>query len=70
MGVLADKPGAGDGIAERRYNKLARFYVVANRYEQDTCIGMHSDFNVCYVVLPPAPSGPQLQRCGRWGLVD
>ena len=34
------------------YNELSRFYVVANLYEQDTCIGMHSDFNVCCAVPP------------------
>ena len=34
------------------YHELSR-YVAANRYEQDTCIGMHSDFNVCDVVPPP-----------------
>ena len=51
-GVLADKPGVGDGIAERRYNELSRFYVVANRYEQDTAIGTHSDYNALYAVHP------------------
>jgi hypothetical protein len=46
--VFGDKPGVGGGIAGRRYNELSRFYVVANRYEQDAAIGTHSDSNALY----------------------
>ena len=50
--VVGHKPGEGNANAQRRYNKLSRFYVVANRYEQDTSLGTHSDYNALYVVHP------------------
>ena len=53
-GLLGHKPGEGDTEAQRRYDELPRFYVVANLYEQDTAIGEHSDSNPLYVVPPPS----------------
>ena len=50
--VVGHKPGEGNANAQRRYNKLSRFYVVANRYEQDAAIGTHSDYNALYAVHP------------------
>ena len=50
--VVGHKPGEGNANAQRRYNKLSRFNVVANRYEQDTAIGAHSDYNALYAVHP------------------
>ena len=54
------------------YNELSHFYAVANRYEQETCIGMHSDFNVCYVVPPSTKwsSVATLWQMGSCGLAQ
>ena len=46
-------PRAGEYEAQRRYEELSRFYVVANRYEQDTTIGDHTDSNPLYAVPHP-----------------
>ena len=37
--LLGHKPREGEYEAQRRYDELSRFYVVANRYEQRTTIG-------------------------------
>ena len=50
--LLRHKPGEGDANGQRRYNKLSRFYVVANRYEQDAAIGTRTDYNALCVVHP------------------
>ena len=50
--VVGHKPGEGNANAQRRYNELSHFYVVANRYAQDAAIGAHSDYNALYVVHP------------------
>ena len=50
--VVGHKPGEGNANAQRHYNELSRFNVVANRYEQDAAIGAHSDYNALYVVHP------------------
>ena len=68
--LLRHKPREGEYEAQRRYDELSRFYVVANRCEQDTDIGEHYDSNPSYAVSAPATSGHQLQLGGRWGIVD
>ncbi len=50
--LLRHKPGEADANAQRRYNELYCFYVAANRYEHDTAIGTHTDYNALYVVHP------------------
>ena len=49
--VLGQKP-EGDHRSKVTYEELSRFYVVANRYERDTKIGEHSDYNALYAVAP------------------
>ena len=69
--LLWHKPREGEYEAQRRSEDLSRFYVGANRYEQEAAIGDHTDSNPLYVVPPlPATSGHQLQLGGRWDLVD
>ena len=50
--LLGHKPRKGEYEAQRRYEDLPRFYVAANRYEQGTPIGDHTDSNPLYAVPP------------------
>ena len=69
--LLKVKAKEGNDESQRMKNKK----IPASRWsptvmKKGTCIGMHTDCNVRYAVPQKTPSGPQLQHCGSWGLVD
>ena len=45
-------PSVQDVAQQRKYEEVSQFYVVANRYENDTAVGQHNDFNPLYALHP------------------
>ena len=41
-----------DVAKQRQYEEVSQFYVVANRYENDTAAGEHTDFSPLYALHP------------------